>query len=342
MSTTVFDPPDPTSCVESAPPVAQTPHRNKIVRLLVAAALLAGAVLLDPSAWLAVPVLFLLVVPFEKLFPRHRQRLRRPGLMTDMCYAATQPILAVGSIAAAVVVGALSLAWLPGLALRPLIDMIPGTPRLIAGILLFDFLAYWTHRWSHEVPFMWRFHAIHHSTKRLDWISGFRAHPFDGVLVAPAFFFVIAAGFDPQFAGVLAIIQIVSGLFVHANVRWRVRPLHKVVITPEFHHWHHSNEREAHCSNYSIFLPLWDLLFGTYFMPRDRRPMVYGVSERVPDGIVAQLTHPLRGLHGPRFVLRHPLRQLRHLVRSLRRGVRQIVASTRRPTRRSAHRPVRP
>ena len=70
----------------------------------------------------------------------------------------------------------------------------------------------------------------------------------------------------------LAVVQIVTGLFLHANVRWRWRPLHRVVITPEFHHWHHADEAVADNSNYSVFLPVWDILFGTYLMPADRRP----------------------------------------------------------------------
>jgi len=108
---------------------------------------------------------------------------------------------------------------------------------------------------------------VHHSTEQLDWVSGFRNHPFDGAIVAPPFFFLIAAGFDATFTGVLAVVQLVTGLFLHANVRWRWRPLHRIVITPEFHHWHHANETDAHNSNYSVFLPLWDIVFGTYYMP---------------------------------------------------------------------------
>ena len=96
------------------------------------------------------------------------------------------------------------------------------------------------------------------------------------------------------------------GLFLHANVRWRWRPLHRVVITPEFHHWHHANEVDAHNSNYSVFLPLWDIVFGTYYMPRNKRPLVYGISEDMPDGLIPQLREPLRGMGNPLRIVRHP------------------------------------
>ncbi len=120
-----------------------------------------------------------------------------------------------------------------------------------------------------------------------------RNHPIDGAIVAPAAAFLLVAGFSAELTGVLAAVQFFIGLFAHANVRWRLRPLHRIVLTPEFHHWHHANEPEAIFTNYSVFLPIWDQLFGTYRMPRDQRPTVYGVSEYVPSGFVAQLAHPV-------------------------------------------------
>ena len=297
---------------------------------MIAAGIVAGAVAMNVLSVLVVPVLFVLVVPFEKLFPRHRQRVRRPAVGTDIAYAVAQPLMVVAGTAVAVTVAVASLAWLPGLAVRPLVSMLPSTPRLVLGVVLFDMVSYWAHRWSHEVPFLWRFHAVHHSTEHLDWISGFRSHPFDGALVAPPFIFLLAAGFSAEFAGALAIIQLVTGLFLHANVRWRLRPLQRVVATPEFHHWHHADEAEAHNTNYAILLPVWDVLFGSYRVPNDRRPQVYGVGGSVPPGLVAQLIHPLAGLHRPQWIVRHPVAELRHLRRAVPRGVRQVIACSRR------------
>ena len=285
----------------------------------------------------AVVLLFVVVVPFEKLFPRHRQRLRRPELGTDLAFALAGPALNAVGIAAAVVVGAISLAWLPGLAIRPLVAMIPPVAMPFVAVALFDLAIYWTHRWYHEVPFLWRFHSVHHSTEHLDWVSGFRNHPLDGTLIAPAFFFLLAAGFSPELTGTLAVVQILLGIFLHANVRWRLRPLHRLVITPEFHHWHHANEPGAINSNYSVFLPLWDIAFGTYFMPADRRPVRYGVDDPVPKGMVAQLRYPLRGMGNPLRVLRHPVRSVRSLARFVVRLVGDMKRSALRPRRLSAH-----
>jgi len=289
---------------------------------------------INPAPIVGVILLFVLVVPFEKLFPRHRQRLRRPGLGTDLVYGLAGRGLAVAGLVVGAVIGVLSLLWVPGLLLRPVVGLLPGPLKVGVAFVLFDLLVYWAHRWSHEVPFLWRFHVIHHSSKQMDWVSGVRAHPLDGIVVAPVFVFLVAAGFNPKLSGAFVIVQLVVGLFLHANVRWRWRPLHRVVITPEFHHWHHADEIDAHYTNYSTFLPVWDLMFGTYFMPAVRRPQVYGAVDFVPESLTGQLWQPLRGLPTPWSVGRHPVVSGRRLRINLRRGWQQIVTSstrTRRP-----------
>ncbi len=307
---------------------------RRVGSFVVAAALIGASLVLDLEPLSIVGFVFVLVVPFEKLVPRHRgQRLRRDGVGTDLAFALSQPLLGVVTVAVAFPIGVVSLAWLPGLALSPLVAAIPEPLLPFVGVALFDLAIYWVHRWSHEVPFLWRFHSIHHSSETMDWISGFRNHPLDGAIVAPPFVFLVAAGFTTEFTGIVAIVQILTGLFLHANVRWRWRPLHKVLITPEFHHWHHADEPDAHFSNYATFLPLWDLLFGTYFMSRERRPAVYGVSQPIPRGITAQLRHPLRGMGNPLRVLRHPIRSSRAGVRFVRALCADIWRSTRRSTR---------
>jgi len=319
-------PPPPT---QDQPPVSLRRWPGWINGIVLAAAVAISVGFLDRGTIFLLPFLFVLVVPFEKLFPRHKgQKLRRKGAGTDMTYALASPLLQIGTAIVAIPVAVLSFAWLPGLAIRPLVSMIPTGAMPFIGIALFDLSIYWLHRWIHEVPFLWRFHAVHHSPEKMDWVSGFRNHPFDGALVIPPVIFLIAAGFSTEFSGVLAVIQIVTGLFLHANVRWRLRPLHRVVITPEFHHWHHANEPEAINTNYSVFLPLWDIIFGTYHMPKTRRPQRYGISEPMPDGVMAQLKHPLRGMGNPIRVVTHPIRSTKGGWRFGRVVLRDVRRST--------------
>ena len=304
------------------------------MRVVLAGAAITVSYLMDSEILAPVILLFVIVVPFEKLYPRKPgQKIRRPMVTTDITFALISPILSIAGLVAGIVIGGLSLMWIPGLALRPLVAALPGPIVPIAAFVLFDMLIYWTHRWAHEVPFLWRFHAVHHSPEHMDWISGFRAHPLDGVLIAPAFVFLLAAGFDVEVAGVLALLQIALGLFFHANVRVRWRWLDKLVCNPEFHHWHHANESDAIGHNYGGALPIWDLVFGTFFMPTDgRRPDHYGVDEPMPRPLLGLLAHPFRGLGlGVRW-LRHPIRAARRLLGRVRVLFAEVWRMSRRPT----------
>ncbi len=350
MTNTMTHPPQPTTPLLPPPPPPPPRPRPTVAepssvrrRLRVAGRLtfvglgITGSYLLDASVFGTVGLLFVLVVPFEKLYPRQKgQRLRRPLVTTDISWALMGPLLNVVGVTAAVIIGGLSLFWLPGLALRPLVAAMPAWFVPIFAFVAFDFLGYWTHRWAHEVPFLWRFHAVHHSPEHMDWVSGFRIHPFDGVLIAPAFFFLIAAGLDVEVVGVLAIFQIVLGIFFHANVRVRWRFLDKLVCNPEFHHWHHANEADAIGHNYAPALPWWDLAFGTFFMPdhrSGRRPSNYGIDEYLPRNLVGQLFYPCRGARKCVSLWRHPITGTKLALRGARKLGGDVWRSTKRPTR---------
>ena len=315
--------------VPSAPKLPPVGGWKKAIFLRLLAVIIIGSGLFISREGATIVIfLFIIVVPFERLFPRQKhQGFKRPHLDLDIGYAMAAPFLNIVALTVGIFIGVVSLAWIPGLLIAPYVEMIPSPYKLIAGILLFDMTTYWAHRFYHEVPVLWKFHSIHHSTEHMDWVSGFRAHPFDGTLIVPAVVFLIAAGFETEQVGFLAVFQIVFGLFLHANVRFRFKIFDRFIMTPEFHHWHHSNEEDAIWSNYSTFLPLWDMLFGTYFMPKGkRRPKIYGVDELVPMTMAEQLKYPFEGVENPFTFLRHPLRALwypiRHPLRSIGRSLR--------------------
>jgi sterol desaturase/sphingolipid hydroxylase (fatty acid hydroxylase superfamily) len=350
-STVVPPPPPPPSPSQPPPPTQAAPGLNQrswrrvagvALRCGFAAVAIAVSFAIDGGIFGAVAALFALVVPFEKLYPRQRgQRLRRPLMSTDVGFALMSPLLNVVGLVALIAIGGLSLFWVPGLLLRPLVAQVPAVLLPFVAFVMFDFLAYWAHRWAHEVPLLWRFHAVHHSPEHMDWVSGFRVHPFDGVLIAPPVFFLLGAGVDGEVAGLLALLQIATGIFFHANVRVRWRWLDKVLANPEFHHWHHANEADAIGHNYAAALPQWDLVFGTYFMPdrtSARRPQHYGIDEYLPRTMIGMLSYPLRGTRRNLASLRHPLRA----VRAGARGFRQLLADVGRSTRRKTHSVRRP
>jgi sterol desaturase/sphingolipid hydroxylase (fatty acid hydroxylase superfamily) len=149
------------------------PRRQRLVQLMLGAVIVAASVATDRSAPFAIVALFVLVVPFEKAFPRHRgQRVRRNGLGTDLAFALAAPLISALGLVVAVVAGVLSFAWIPGLALRPFVAMLPAAALPIIGAVLFDFSGYWVHRFAHENARLWRFHSVHHTGEQLDWLSG--------------------------------------------------------------------------------------------------------------------------------------------------------------------------
>lgn len=324
-----------------SPPTRFRHVGGRVARLALIAAAIALSFQIDTGIFTAVLVLFALTAPFEKLYPRQKgQKIRRPLFTTDISFALASPLLNVIGASAFIIIGGLSLFWLPALALRPVVGAIPTLALPFVAFLLFDFLSYWTHRWAHEVPFMWRFHAVHHSPEHMDWVSGFRIHPFDGVLIAPGFFFLLGAGFDVELAGIFAVFQIILGIFFHANVRVRWRFLDRVACNPEFHHWHHANEDDSIGHNYGAGLPWWDLAFGTFFMPTKaakRRPQHYGISEHMPRHMLGQLAYPCRGARKHLWLWRHPILAVRTSSRGIRNLLADIKRSSLRPTRSIRH-----
>ena len=171
-------------------------------------------------------------------------------------------------------------------------------PRAIQApviLVVGDFFGYWRHRLFHRGR-LWRFHAIHHCSRQLDWLSSVRLHPVDeiaGNVVQAVPVFLL--GFSKGLLAAYVPFLVFYSVFVHANVRWSFGPLRWVITTPAFHRWHHTSQEEGLDKNFAGLLPLWDLLFGTFYLPRDRQAERFGVfHDDVPDGLWAQQLWPFR------------------------------------------------
>ena len=201
-------------------------------------------------------------------------------------------------------------------------------------------MEYATHRAMHEVPALWRFHAVHHSVERMDWMAGSRLHFLEpivtrAVVLLPAF--VLGASDTPLLCYIIwAGFQ--AGL-VHSNFGFAFGPLKHVVATPLFHHWHHGSDKEAIDINYAAHTPLIDRLFGTYHMPTDRWPAHYGVAgDPLPKGMLRQFMYPFqRKAPPPPAGIGHRYRHVHvpSLARPRRRDARRHPASA--PRRASCH-----
>jgi sterol desaturase/sphingolipid hydroxylase (fatty acid hydroxylase superfamily) len=176
----------------------------------------------------------------------------------------------------------------------------PPALALLEALLLSDFFAYWMHRCFHGKR-LWRFHAVHHSGKMLDWLAASRGHPVNEVMQRLAVLTpIVLCGFDVKVLAAATPVLVFWALFIHANVPWGFGPLRYVITTPLFHRWHHTSEDEGLDKNFAGLFPIYDLVFGTFYAPPGKQPTRFGVAgDGVPPGYLAQLTYPFRRAKGP-------------------------------------------
>lgn len=171
---------------------------------------------------------------------------------------------------------------------------LPLPVQAIAAVVLGDVAMYWGHRWQHSNDWLWRFHAVHHTSETLDWVAAHREHPLDGLFTQtmmnlPA----ILLGLPIEAVLGLVAFRSIWAILMHSNVRLPLGPFALVLGSPHLHHWHHAKGRDV--GNYGNLAPWLDLLFGTHVSPPDPPPSV-GLSEPHPRGYVALLLAPFRRL----------------------------------------------
>ena len=168
---------------------------------------------------------------------------------------------------------------------------------LQAGLFLVasDFLSYWNHRFFHGSR-LWKYHAVHHSSEELEWISAARFHPINLFLGSVAIDVVLLlAGISPNVMLWIGPFTTAHSAFVHANLKWDLGPFKYVLASPVFHRWHHTSLEKGGNKNFASTFPILDWLFGTWYMPKDELPDAYGIDDRAfPDGFGPQMVYPFR------------------------------------------------
>ena len=237
-------------------------------------------------------------VPIERLFPLHpEQRTFRRQWRVDLIYFAVSALIVQVTTLltmrpAMVLFDSARNGWMTAH-----IAALPFVAQFFLILLLSDLTQYWVHRAFHVVPFLWRFHAIHHSVEVMDWLAGSRLHLVDAVVTrAISYVPIYILGFSERAMFAYVAWVVIQATFIHANVRWEFGWLRPVLATPAFHHWHHSAEREAVDKNFAVHLPVLDRIFGSYYLP-DQWPESYGLAEgaSVPEGYLGQLVKPFTG-----------------------------------------------
>ena len=248
------------------------------------------------AVWLV--LLTAILLPLEQLFVLHRRRRSLRRTATDLAFYFMNGIIPT-------MIAAIPLALLAALVRRATpeaysqwVGDLPLAVKIVAALFIAEIGAYWGHRLSHQIPFLWRFHSIHHAPEHIDWLVDTRAHPVDIAItrlsgLTPIYLLGLAAPAGPgsSVAAAVTVFGTFWAFFVHANVRWRLGPLEWLVATPAFHHWHHTND-EHRDHNYAALFPVVDRMFGTHHLPA-HWPPVYGIDKPPPEGFIDQLVHPL-------------------------------------------------
>jgi sterol desaturase/sphingolipid hydroxylase (fatty acid hydroxylase superfamily) len=249
--------------------------------------------------WFVLNILFtgFLFLPLERLWPlRPEQALFRHEWREDLFYFLVSSLMVqiLTALSFAPVQSLLTVLPMPNL--RAWVGSWPFPAQFVAVMFLTDFVQYWVHRAFHRIPWLWKFHAVHHSAKSMDWIAGARMHFLEIIaLRATTVIPMIALGFSNSVVNAYIFTVYLYSTFIHANVAWRLPVFEKLLATPRFHHWHHGIEDAAIDVNFAIHFPLLDRVFGTYYLPSEKWPSGYGVQGHpVPTSYGAQFVYPFR------------------------------------------------
>ena len=249
--------------------------------------------------WFVLNVIFtgLLFVPVELLFPRHKgQELFRFEWREDLFYYFVSSMMVQCLTYISLLPATELTSHTNWTAFRATVASQPLWLQFIEIMFLTDLVQYWLHRAFHRVPFLWNFHAVHHSAQVMDWMAGARMHFLEimvlrGTTVIPMYIL----GYNQTALHFYIFYVYLHSTFIHANVGWTLPRLGKMIVTPRFHHWHHGLEAEAVDVNFALHFPLLDRVFGTYHLPGKEWPKGYGIAGHpVPRSYWQQFLYPFR------------------------------------------------
>jgi lathosterol oxidase len=251
--------------------------------------------------WFLISLFFsaLVFVPLEHYLGKRKLSPLRPGWRTDIAYffmshVLVQFILILVTASTSTVA---ALAMFPSL--KAAIQSLPVWAQFLIAVFVADLAQSLLHRAYHNVPWLWRFHAVHHSSRHMDWLAGSRIHFVEIVLTRSAVLLpLLILGFSTPAVNAYVILVGLQAVLAHANLGIRFGWLEYLVVLPRYHHWHHARKKEFIDVNYAIHLPLIDMLMGTFKLPpsQDEWPEEYGVMklDTVPTGIMEQHLMPFR------------------------------------------------
>jgi len=247
--------------------------------------------------WFLLDMLLMTLIfsPIEVIWPAYpKQSVFRSEWLTDIVYFLSThlPIQITTFLILLPAIQLTSFLNLP--AIPKLVSHLPWIVQFGLAVVVADLAEYAIHRAFHTVPFMWKFHAIHHSSKSLDWIAGSRSHIVDDITVRG--FILIPMMLVFPHGMMLAYLFFVNlhATWTHCNFGPTIKWLEPFLIQPRYHHWHHTSQSEAIDRNFAIHFPWIDKIFGTHYLPEgDKWPDTYGLhNEKMPPSFWGQAVYP--------------------------------------------------
>ena len=251
--------------------------------------------------------LSLLVFAFEIIIPwRKKQPIFRKGFWLDAFYMIFNFFLfsligynALSNVGVELFNDFLGLFGIDNLVAIEVQDF-PVWAQLLIMFVIADFIQWNVHRMLHRVPWLWKFHQVHHSVKEMGFAAQFRFHFVETLVYKSAQYIPLAMiGFGIEQFFVVHMFSVFIGHLNHANLDWSYGPLGYVLNNPRMHIWHHAKElppEHKYGMNFGLSLSIWDYLFGTAYIPRSGKNIEIGFDgdERFPHDFTGQLTYPFK------------------------------------------------
>ena len=235
----------------------------------------------------------LIYVPMERLWPQYPEQgtFRKEWSLDVVYWASTHLPLQILSFLV-LLPATQATKYLGVTVLQGFIARMPWLLQFFLSVVVADVAEYLIHLALHKVPFLWRFHAVHHSSKALDWIAGSRSHFVDDTLVRGFILVPLMLGFSQSIILAYLIFVTIHATWTHCNFGPSAKWLEKYLVMPRYHHWHHTSQKEGIDKNFAIHFPWIDKLFGTYYYP-DEWPESYGLDgEEIAPGFLGQAMEP--------------------------------------------------
>jgi len=236
----------------------------------------------------------LILSPIEVLWPAYpQQRVFRAEWTLDIVYFLSTHLPTQLTTFLILLPATQLTAYFGNARLLAITTSLPWIVQFLLAVLVADLAQYAIHRAMHQVPWMWKFHAVHHSSKALDWIAGSRAHLVEDLAVRGWMFIPMTFIFSHDIIIAYLLFVALHATWAHCNFGPTVKWMEPFFIFPRFHHWHHTSQTEGLDKNFAIHFPWIDKIFGTRYLPKEAWPDHYGLdNEPIPATFMGQFWYP--------------------------------------------------